>query len=141
MKIIDKKTNEVKEVSAGYAVNYLLPQGLAVVATAARIKDLKKKQIEKNVIKKQTRLQNQQQAGKLDGKVINLEVKAGKSGKIHGSITKKDLAKELGIMKGDIKLDKPIKKIGEYDIQLVFGKVKAKVKVKVVAERKEEMKD
>ena len=141
MKIIDKKTNEVKEVSAGYAVNYLLPQGLAVVATAARIKDLKKKQIEKNVIKKQTRLQNQQQAGKLDGKVINLEVKAGKSGKIHGSITKKDLAKELGIMKGDIKLDKPIKKIGEYDIQLVFGKVRAKVKVKVVAERKEEMKD
>jgi large subunit ribosomal protein L9 len=131
MKVIFKKTKEVKDVQLGYAVNYLLPQGLAVIATAKKLKELKKEKEKEKVEKTEDKLKNRQLAEKLDGKVVELKVTAGKSGKIHGSITKKEMAKELGILKTNIELDKPIKKVGEYEVGLKFGQVKAKVKIKV----------
>ena len=131
MKVIFKKTKEVKDVQLGYAVNYLLPQGLAVIATAKKLKELKKEKAKVKVEKTEDKLKNRQWAEKLDGKVVELKVTAGKSGKIHGSITKKEMAKELGILKTNIELDKPIKKVGEYEVGLKFGQVRAKVKIKV----------
>ncbi len=131
MKVIFKKTKEVKDVSLGYAVNYLLPQGLAVVATAKKLKELKEEVVKVKTEKTEDKMKNRQSAEKLDGKVVNLKVIAGKSGKIHGSISKKDIAKELGVLKTNIELDKPIKKVGEYEVGLKFGQVKAKVKIKI----------
>lgn len=131
MKVIFEKTKEVKEVSLGYAVNYLLPQGLAVIATAKKLKELKEEAVKVKTEKTEDKLKNRQMAEKLDGKVVELKVTAGKSGKIHGSITKKEIAKELGVLKTNIELDKPIKKVGEYEVGLKFGQVKAKVKIKV----------
>lgn len=134
MKIILTKTNEVKEVTLGYAVNYLLPKGLGVMATEKRLEDLKKAETELETAKKTHQQENRQQAERLDGKVIELKVKAGKSGKIHGSVTKKEIAKVLKILKTQVVLAKPIKKIGEYEIELNFGKAKAQVKLKLEAE-------
>ncbi len=134
MKVIIKKTKEVKEVSLGYAVNFLLPKNLAVVATKTKLAALKKKEVEAKQQKKASKMKDRQQAEKLDGKVITLKVKAGKSGKVHGSITKKEIAKEFDILKTNIVLEKPIKKVGEHEIKLKFGKVSAKVKLKLVAE-------
>lgn len=134
MKIILTKTNEVKEVALGYAVNYLLPKGLGVMATEKRLEDLKKAETELETAKKTHQLESRQQAERLDGKVIELKVKAGKSGKIHGSVTKKEIAKVLKILKTQVVLVKPIKKIGEYEIELNFGKAKAQVKLKLEAE-------
>jgi len=133
MKVIFKKTKEVKDVQLGYAVNYLLPQGLAVIATAKKLKELKKEKAKVKVEKTEDKLKNRQWAEKLDGKVVELKVTAGKSGKIHGSITKKEIAKELEILKTNIELDKPIKKVGEYEVGLKFGQVRAKVKIKLEA--------
>jgi len=133
MKVIFKKTKEVKDVQLGYAVNYLLPQGLAVIATAKKLKELKKEKEKVKVEKTEDKLKNRQLAEKLDGKVVELKVTAGKSGKIHGSITKKEIAKELEILKTNIELDKPIKKVGEYEVGLKFGQVRAKVKIKLEA--------
>jgi len=134
MKIILTKTNEVKEVALGYAVNYLLPKGLGVMATEKRLEDLKKAETELETAKKTHQLENRQQAERLDGKVVELKVKAGKSGKIHGSVTKKEIAKVLKILKTQVVLAKPIKKIGEYEIELNFGKAKVQVKLKLEAE-------
>lgn len=131
MKVIVKKTNEVKEVALGHAVNYLLPKGLAVVATKQKLAKRKKEAELAKDQKKQNKLENRKQAEKLDGKVVKLKVKAGKSGKVHGSIGKKELAKELGILKANIVLEKPIKKIGEYEVGLKFGTVLAKFKLKL----------
>lgn len=131
MKVIFKDTKEVKEVPLGYAVNYLLPKGLAVVATEKRLEALKQAEEKTETEKKEDKLKDRQQAERLDGKVVRFKVKAGKSGKIHGSIAKKEMAKELGVLKENVELDKPIKKVGEYEVELKFGKAKAKVKVKV----------
>jgi len=132
--VIFKDSNQVKDVPLGYAVNYLLPKGLAVVATKKKLEELKKEQEKAKEEKKEDKLKDRQQAERLDGKVVRFKEKAGKSGKIHGSITKKEIAKELGVLKTNIELDKPIKKVGEYEVGLKFGSVKAKVKLKVVAE-------
>ncbi len=134
MKVILKKTNTVKEVALGHAVNYLLPKGLAVVATKEKLAKLKKQQEEVKVQKKKSKLEDRQKAEKIDGKVIKLKVKAGKAGKVHGSIGKKELARELKVLKNNIVLDKPIKKIGEHEIGLKFGAVKANFKLKLLAE-------
>jgi len=131
MKVIFEKTKEVKDVPLGYAVNYLLPQGLAVIATAKKLKELKEEVVKVKTEKTEGKMKNRQLAERLDGKVVELKVVAGKSGKIHGSITKKEIAKELGVLKTNIELDKPIKKVGEYEVGLKFGQVKAKVKIKV----------
>jgi len=137
MKVIIKKTGEVKEVALGYAVNYLLPRKLAEVATKKKLEEWEKRKKEEVVAAEEDVLKNRQQKEKLDGKVIELKVKAGKSGKVHGSITRKEIAKELNIMKANVVLEKPIKKVGEYEVGLKFGKAKAKVKIKVKAEEDE----
>ena len=134
MKVIILKTKEVKDVALGHAVNYLLPNKLAVVATKQKLEELKKKAKEAKVQKKASKMEDRQQVEKLDGKVITLKVKAGKSGKIHGSITKKEVAREFDILKTNITLEKPIKKIGEHEIKLKFGKASAKVKLKLAIE-------
>ena len=137
MKVIIKKTGEIKEVALGYALNYLLPKDLAVIATKKKLEEWKNRKQEEAVAVEEGVLKNRQQAEKLDGKVIELKVKAGKAGKVHGSITREEIAKELNIMKANIVLEKPIKKVGEYEVGLKFGKIKAKVKIKVEAEEDE----
>jgi large subunit ribosomal protein L9 len=134
MKVVIKKTGEVKKVSLGHAVNFLLPKGLAEVATEKKIAELKQKQAAKQEAKREDRLKNRQQAERLDGKVIEFKVKAGKAGKIHGSVSKKQVAKLLEVLKENVILDKPIKKIGEYEVGLRFGRAQAKVKIKVKAD-------
>ena len=131
MKVIILKTGEVRDVPLGFAVNFLLPKGEAVIATDKKLKELKQEKKQKIVDEKEDKMKNRQLAEKLDGKVVKMKVKAGKAGKIHGSITKKEIAKELDILKTKVILDKPIKKIGDYEIKLKFGTANAKIKLKV----------
>jgi large subunit ribosomal protein L9 len=133
MKVILKDSKEVKDVPLGYAVNYLLPRGLAVVATKAKLAKLASEEKEAESEKSLNKQQNRQQAEKINGKVVTLTAKAGKTGTIHGGITKKEIAKELKVLKTNVVLLKPIKKIGEYEVELKFGSFKAEVKVKVEA--------
>lgn len=132
MKVIIIKSGEVKNVSLGYAVNYLLPKKLAEIATKKRIELLEKTRVQAAETKQETTKADHQQAERLDGKVIEFRKTSGKSGKIHGSITKKEIAAELKIMKTSIILPEPIKKIGEYEVELKFGGSRARIKVKVV---------
>ncbi len=135
MKVILTKTNEVKNVSLGYAVNYLLPKKLASIATRERLAELSQKKSEAKAAGEEKVHDNRQQAERLDGKVINFSKTSGKAGKIHGSITKKELATELKVLKTNIELPEPIKKVGEYTVNLKFGEAKAKVKVIVKAKK------
>lgn len=116
MKVIINQTGEVKNVALGYAVNYLLPRKLAEIATKRRLE----------AIKQDTKTKvgdEHQQAERLDGKVIEFSKK---------SVTKKDIAGELKILKTNVVLTEPIKKLGEYEVGLKFGASLAKVKVRVI---------
>ncbi|PJC66399.1 hypothetical protein CO018_02145 [Candidatus Beckwithbacteria bacterium CG_4_9_14_0_2_um_filter_47_11] len=124
MKVILKATGEVKNVSLGHAVNYLLPRGLAVTATAKRIAELKKAVETAQEKQAESIDADRQQAERLDGKVIEFKGE---------TVTKKKIAASLKIAKTNVLLPKPVRKIGEYEVELKFGLSQAKVKIKVVA--------
>ncbi len=124
MKVIIKKTGEVKNVALGYAVNYLLPKKLAEIATKVRLKQLKQVQVEAREQKEAKEGGQHQQAERLDDKVIEFK---------NETVTKKKIATSLKILKTNVILPKPIRKPGEYQVELKFGASKAKVKVKVLA--------
>ncbi len=135
MKVIILATKEIKEVSLGYAVNYLLPKKLAVIATDKKIQQMeqaKKTEVEK---KETSQKDDRQLAERVDGKVVELKVKAGSGGKIHGSVGKKEIAKAFKVLKTQIELPKPIKKLGDYEITLNFNQAKATVKLKLIEEK------
>ena len=134
MEIILKKdvdklgfSDDILEVKNGYARNYLIPQGFAILATPSAKKQLQEtlKQRafkEKNIIE-----QAQKQADKVDQlEDFKMTVKAGKDDKLFGSITNANLSEELE--KHGIELDKKyvsiqggnIKRLGQYDAQLRF---------------------
>ena len=141
MKVIFKKTDEIKEVADGYARNYLLPQGLVTVATEEEIKRLENKKQEAERQKEEKKLKKIKEAktikNKLKDKTVGISGKVGRKGKLYGAVTADILAKKLGVQEEEILLDKPIKRVGEYVVELKLGKKKTKIKVIVSPEEKE----
>lgn len=136
---------EVVEVKDGYANNFLIPQGIAMPATAGNINqmELVKKAAQKVEAK------NIEEAGKVGDKLAGLKlqfvVKTGEEGKLYGSITNKDLAekivevKNMDIDRKKIDLAEHIKELGEYDVDIKLYK-DIRAQVKVIVEPDEESK-
>jgi len=136
LKSVEKlgKKFDIKEVKDGYARNFLFPQKLAIAATPLALKKLAE-------YKKQEELKHQKiieelktQAQKIEGEkfIFNL---SGSGGKLFGSVTKNDILKilmEKGFKNFSLKMEKPLKKEGEYLIDVFFKEgIKAKIKVVV----------
>lgn len=138
MKVIFLDTNEIKEVANGYARNYLFPRGLAVLAAKKNLKRLEKenkRQEEQRKVKDKKAAQKREE---LESQSYEIKVKAGKDEKLHGSVTRTKIAKLIGVGKEVVFLDKPIKVLGEYEVEIKVGSEKAKVKLKVSKEARRE---
>lgn len=121
------RKGEIKEVSDGYAKNYLIPKKLAQIATEKSIKNLEaqKKAEEKRVqkeIEKAREISEQ-----LNGKKITIYKPAGSSGKLFGSVTQKEISEaiksQLGIEidKKSVVIENPVKSTGEFEIKIEAG--------------------
>lgn len=116
------KKHEVKNVADGYARNFLLPQKLAVPATPQALKGLEavKSKIEKEDLESKKRLT--ELARMLKGSFLEFKVKMDEKGTVFGSVTKEMILRAmrsegwLGKERVEIKLDHPLKKIGEHMI-------------------------
>lgn len=134
------KKGEAVEVSEGYARNYLIPRGLAVLATDANLRSLKQEQDAKQNRKDREKRDAEQLAAKIVKMKVSVTAKAGESGKIFGSITSADIAAALEkqgvkVDKRRIELKEPIKVLGEYAVEVrVFQEMSATLKVKVTGE-------
>ena len=114
---------DLVEVAPGYARNYLLPRGLAYVATEAnkhRVAQEKKKYEEKL---EQERAEATALAARLEGLVLEFRAMAGEEDQLYGSISVADISdrlEELGfeIERSRVKLDQPIKALGEFEVPL-----------------------
>ena len=114
---------DVVEVAPGYARNYLLPRGLAYIATEAnkqRVAQEKKRYEEKL---EQERAEALALATKLEGVVLEFRAMAGEEGQLYGSVAVADIADRLEglgfeVDRSQIKLDHPIKALGEYEVPL-----------------------
>jgi large subunit ribosomal protein L9 len=128
---------EVVRVRSGFARNYLLPRGLAVIASAGslkRVDELKKAA----AVRKQAEVASAQElAKKISGVKVTLERAVGEEGKMYGSVTTRDI--EEAFLKAGVTIDKrkivladPIKELGSYEVPLKLSAgVEAVLKVEV----------
>ena len=131
---------DVVDVAKGYARNYLIPKGMALEANTQNIKlfETQKKKIEVK------RLKAKEEAEKIKERLADVTItiaqKAGEEDKLYGSVTSMDIAAQLekqGVVidRKKISLDKPIKTLGEFDVQIrLYPKVTGTIKVVVVPE-------
>jgi large subunit ribosomal protein L9 len=133
------KKGETKEVSSGYARNYLIPNGLALEATPGHLKELKMR--EETRAKKTDRevKEAQNTAAKLSGKEVTVKVRAGEEGRLFGSVTPADIAAALS--SEGIKVDKKkiepaehIKSLGRHTAQVRLHP-EVSVPITIVVER------
>jgi large subunit ribosomal protein L9 len=123
MKVMIKATGEVKNVALGYAVNYLLPKKLAVLATPKRLQQYQQAQQAQKEKQEEAVKQERQQAERLNGKVIEFKKE---------TVTKKKIATRLKIPKTSVRLAEPLRQPGEYPVELKFGRSQAKIKVRLI---------
>lgn len=141
MKIILKKevanlgeAGEVVEVKTGYALNYLVPQGFATVATKSAMKQHEETLRQRAHKEAKLVADAQAAAAELSAKTVTVTVKVSESGKLYGSVTSAQVAEQLGIEKKNVTLPE-IKAVGEYEATVKCYKgVFATVKINVVAE-------
>jgi large subunit ribosomal protein L9 len=137
------EAGSIQTVANGYARNFLIPQGMAVVATDAEIKvathNLAVK--ERKTIRQEEQLRSY--SDKIQGQRLVFTAKAGDQGRLYGSITAADIARELAAKIGEdvdrrrIQLDEPLRSLGEHPITIhVVGRLRPQVTV-VVEEEKE----
>lgn len=132
------KQGDIVRVKSGFARNYLLPQGLATIATPEnkRLVELHRQKLEERI--KQKRQVLVQLADKVSKYSVTLEANANEEGHLYGSIVAVDISKALisagyQVESDHIRLDGPLKELGMYTVKLQFDpEVKAEVKVWVV---------
>ena len=131
---------EIVKVKAGFARNYLLPQGLATLATKGNVKQIEQERaalLKKAAIEKATAEAQKDQMGSIS---LAFERKSGDHGHLFGSVTSMDIAEALkakgyDIDRRRISLRDPIKETGEYTINVkLHREVTLGVPVRVTAE-------
>ena len=134
-----EKKGDIREISDGYARNFLIPKGLAIPATESSIKAAKKITEERE--KKRARQYNEfvELAKEMNGKELFFKAKASTKGTLHGSVTAADIAERLTkimnaeIDKKKVALKAPLHKIGLHEVKIVLMK-DAIAEVKVIIE-------
>ncbi len=86
---------EVREVKAGYARNYLIPQQLALPHTSANVRAIERRAAEIDLRRKQKRTDAASLKERIEGELLVFEVAAGETGKLFGSISNANIAAEL----------------------------------------------
>jgi large subunit ribosomal protein L9 len=133
--------NDIVTVRNGYGRNYLIPQGIAVLATDSN-KKMQAEEIKQSSFKEQKlRTEASANAEKLATVTIKVGAKAGESGKIFGSVTNIQIAEALkkagyDIERKNIELNEEhIKTLGTYSAKVrLFKEISANVNFEVVAE-------
>lgn len=128
------KAGEVKEVSDGYAKNYLFPQRLATLATTTELQ--KVAEASASEAKRQSKMitETRELADLLSKTKVTIKAKVGEQGRLYGSITTADIAtaieKETGqsVDRRKIELKEPIRSVGTHEVTIRFAKdIAAKV--------------
>jgi len=130
---------DIVKVRPGYARNYLLPQGLAVPADRRNVEKLEHEKRIIEIKKQRERGTYERLATSLSSLRLEIEARAGRGGKLFGSVTNLDVHKLLvdkgfEIDRRRIELSEPIKEIGEFRVSVRVGQdISASIKLVVRA--------
>lgn len=135
------KKGELVNVSDGYGRNYLLPRKLAIEADAKAMNELKNAEESKKFKIETETAEAKANAKRIEGQTLTMTAKAGKGGKLFGSVTAKEIAVELknkfgiNIDKRKVVPDCEIKSFGTYNCEVkLYTGVSANIKVMVTEE-------
>ena len=133
---------EMKEVSDGYARNYLLPRKLASEATPDMINAFKLKEKAKKAQMEREKAQAEENAKRLEGIQVTISARAGQGGRLFGAITSQEISDALReqhgieIEKNKIVQSEPIKSFGSFEVKAKLGyEVSGKISVLVVEKK------
>lgn len=135
------RAGDVVAVKDGFARNYLLPKGLAILANQRSIEALERERKIALAKAERERKKVQSLAEKLQGLSITLYRKVVEEGRLYGSVSAVDLSKALSergidIDKKQIILEEPIKTIGTYEVNIkVSPELVVPIKVEVIEEK------
>jgi len=135
------RTGDVVDVKPGYARNFLLPRGLAVLVTKSNIAEVERARAQA-LAEEESRLAGLKElAGKLAEQSVTMEGKANEEGHLFGSVNAAQIAaalrdKDVPVDEKMVRLENPLKEIGVYDVTIhMHAEVEAVVKVWVVQQK------
>lgn len=136
------KKGQLVEVSDGYAKNFLLPKGLAIIAGAKEMNELKNRESAQQFKIETEKKEARELAEKLNSVIVKISATAGAEGKLYGSVTSMEIADvllkehKIDIDKRKIVMKDSIKAFGNYtfDVKL-YAEIVGKLNV-IVTEKK-----
>lgn len=134
------KKGQIKELSEGYVRNFLLPKGLAKLASEGNLKTLEVQNASEEKRKQKEKEDAQALAKRLEELTVVVKAKAGEGGRLFGAITTKQIAEALAALgikidKRKIELEDPIRTLGVTQVPVkLHPEVKAKMNVQTAEE-------
>ena len=130
---------DIVDVSRGYVRNFLVPRGLAEIATPSRLEDARREMAEAEEREQRIAERASEVAETLNKSVITIEARTGEDERLFGSVTAANIvsaierARSTRLDRRRVKLEEPIKSLGTHQVPIqVRGDIEASVKVIVV---------
>ena len=134
------RAGDVKEVADGYGRNYLIPRGLAAVATKAELKNVEAHKAAQARYYERMETEHRALAERIEETTLTVPARAGEGGRLYGSITATDIAaalsKNIGhtIDKHDVEMEEHIRSVGDHTARVhIAPQISATLKFTVEA--------
>jgi large subunit ribosomal protein L9 len=139
------RKGDVVTVADGYARNYLVPKGLALVATKGSLRQAEMMTRARREKEQRDKEAAAARVASLGALPVYISARAGEGGRLFGSVTKSDVARAIEEQLGEaidrhlVRLDDPIRSLGSHQIEIhLHEEVNALVTVEVIAHEEEE---
>ena len=139
------RKGDIVSVADGYARNFLVPRGHALVATKGNLKQAELMQKAREEKERKLRDEASARVARLEGSPIYISARAGEGGRLFGSVTNSDIARAMKEQIGEevdrhkVRLDDPIRELGTHTVSIqIHGDISARVSVEVIEHVEEE---
>lgn len=139
------RKGDVVTVADGYGRNFLVPRGLAMIATKGALRQAEHMRRAREETERRAKEEAADRVRKFAASPVYISARAGEGGRLFGSVTKADVARAIeeqlgeGVDRHLVRLDEPIRNLGTHEIEIhLHEEVNALVSVEVIAHDDEE---
>lgn len=138
------RKGDVVTVADGYGRNFLVPRGLAMIATKGALKQAEHMRRARDEMERKAKEEATEKVRRFAASPVYISARAGEGGRLFGSVTKSDVARAIEEQLGEsvdrhlVRLDEPIRNLGTHEIEVhLHEEVNALVSVEVIAHDEE----